>query len=214
MARISSVFIGHFVEALQSVGRLTNLKAVIGEKGKTPPSVQSYCERHSLPLHYVANSTELTALFIEKEELCSRTFFSAGCGLLFAQSVIDACTRVVNFHPGDLFTCRGRHPLPFAILKKLPQMCISAHFIDSEKIDAGPLITRIFLPIDYDASYAANERALLDALPGFTASAIALIQKKNFKPWVWHDKVEAPYNRKLDSETLTCVLNSKHIGML
>jgi methionyl-tRNA formyltransferase len=176
--------------------------------------VRDYCARGSLPLHYAAGPAELAALFRGREELRGRTFFSAGCGLLFSQAVIDSCARVVNFHPGDLFTCRGKHPLPFAILKKLPQMCFSAHGIDSEKIDAGPLIAQLFLPIDYSASYAVNERILLAALPDFAASVIALLQTADFKPWPWRDKVKAPYNKKLEPETLTRVLNAKHIGRL
>lgn len=214
MARLPAVFMGHFVEVLRSVDRHTDLAAVIGEEGKTPASVRAYCVQRSLPLHHVTNSAELAALFVDREELCGRTFFSAGCGVLFPQTVIDTCARVVNFHPGDLFTCRGRHPLPFAILKKLPQMCISAHCIDSEKIDAGPLIARLFLSINYNVSYAANEGVLLSALTGFADSVIALLQREGFKPWSWQEELAAPYNKKLDPETLARVLNSKHIGIL
>jgi methionyl-tRNA formyltransferase len=213
-ARLSSVFMGHFIGALKAVGRLTDLAAVIGEEGKTPTAVQDYCARRSLPLHYVTDSVELSTLFKKRKELRGRTFFSAGCGLLFPQAVIDVCVQVVNFHPGDLFTCRGKHPLPFAILKKLSQMCISAHCIDSEKIDAGPLIARFFMPIDYSTSYAANERILLSALPGFVASVIVLLHAADFKAWSWRNEVTALYNKKLEPDILARVLNSKHIGML
>ena len=214
MARIPSIFIGHFFEALQAIHAHTDLAAVIGEKGEISESIKAFCMENNLPLTIVENSDELTFFFQKRPELHGRTLFSAGCGILFSQKVIDSCSLVVNFHPGDIFTCRGKHPLPFAILKKLPLMAMTAHVIDSEKIDAGPLIAQIFLPIDYTASYAANEKTLLDSLSGFVTSVIALLVRGTFRAWDWYGVSPSPYNTRLDPAALARILSSDVIGAL
>jgi methionyl-tRNA formyltransferase len=214
MAPVRSIFIGHFYEALQAVHAHTELTAVIGEKGKFPKDMEVFCAKNELPLTLVQDTKELVAFWASHQEFHGRIIISAGCGILFSQQIIDSSALIVNFHPGDIFTCRGRHPLPFAIMKKLPQMAISAHVINSEKIDAGPLIAQTFLPIDYKASYAANERMLLRILPGFVASVVALLECNTFHAWDWFNVFPTPYNTRLDKEILTRITGAEVIGAL
>lgn len=133
----------------------------------------------------------------------------ASFGLLFSQTLIDRFKQVVNFHPGDVLTCRGRHPLPFAILKKLPLMCITAHLITSEKIDAGPIITQIFMPISYSKSYEFNANILQMVLYGFVRDTLALLCIDGYEPWEWFSgDISSLYNKRLSPEQLGGIIKT------
>lgn len=213
MQPLSAIYIGHFFEALQAIHKQTDLSLVIGEKGKTSEIIFDYCKKNMLPLALVGNSQELGEV-LTAAKAKEKILFSAGCGILFPQKIIELCSCIVNFHPGDIFTCRGRHPLPFAILKKLPLMAFTAHLIDSEKIDAGPLLAQMFLPIDYNLSYKMNEQALLDVLPIFIESVIVLLSRDNTSFLHWYGRINSPYNKKLEQSILNRIINSENIGEL
>ena len=213
MSLYRSVFMGHFFAALKAVAEATLLEAVLGERDKTPDAIIEFCRAKSIPLLWVKTTDDVERIF-KTGQYSGRTMFIAGCGILVSQPVINSCKKVVNFHPGDVFTCRGRHPLPFAITKKLPTMAITAHLIDSERIDAGPLIAQIFMPISYSTSYRANEEMLLSVLENFTLSVIKIISHSEFTPLAWYKPGSSPYNTRLASEDLCRILNSKDISKL
>jgi len=54
----------------------------------------------------------------------------------------------INFHPAPLPDYKGRAGYNTAILDKRNQYGVSAHIIDSEKLDAGPIIRVDRFPID------------------------------------------------------------------
>lgn len=54
----------------------------------------------------------------------------------------------INFHPGPLPECRGLKGYSFAILSNMNYYGVSAHYIDEEKFDVGPLIDTKRFPIN------------------------------------------------------------------
>ncbi len=80
----------------------------------------------------------------------------AGFGYILKQDFIDRCATVINVHPGLLQQCRGPQPVAAAIQARHDQFGVSVHRIDSEQIDAGPIIEQRALPIDYTRSYQVN----------------------------------------------------------
>lgn len=160
-----NVFIGHYPQVLDAFHRLHPVNHIIIESGKSAAKeVIEYAEAKQIPLSPVANSPEIDDLF---REMKVDKAVVASFGLILRKATIQACRRIINFHPGDIELFRGRHPLPQTILNGWPEMAISAHLIDSESIDAGPILGRLLLPIDYNSSYSANCDRLLKSLPSF-----------------------------------------------
>ena len=89
----------------------------------------------------------------------------ASFGLILKSRFIKKNRFIINFHPGDLPYCRGRHPLPCAIKHSHDFMGVAARLIEDEKIDAGPICCKILVPINYDKDYKYNENILLGFLP-------------------------------------------------
>jgi len=92
----------------------------------------------------------------------------ASFGLLFKQRHIDWFRALFNFHPGCIYTNRGRHPLPNAILNGFKSMSLTVHQITDERIDAGRFVSRVEFPIDYASGYQENYFRLLSALDFLT----------------------------------------------
>ena len=100
----------------------------------------------------------------------------AGFSYILPQGMIDRCRDVVNIHPGILQQCRGPQPVAAAILRGHPRFGVTAHRIDSQAIDAGPILAQRSLDIDYSKSYGVNYarvKALMvelveDLLPAYT----------------------------------------------
>jgi len=89
----------------------------------------------------------------------------ASFATILKQGVIDRCKLILNFHGGLVQSCRGRHPLPSAILNQHKFMGITCHVIDSEKIDEGPVVGQILAPLDYQASFRVNDQRLAAMFP-------------------------------------------------
>jgi methionyl-tRNA formyltransferase len=84
----------------------------------------------------------------------------AGFSYILPQCFIDRCSTVINFHPGLLHQCRGPQPVAAAIDAAHQDFGVSIHRIDSEAIDAGPIIIQKSIAINYQVSYAANYRSI------------------------------------------------------
>jgi methionyl-tRNA formyltransferase len=127
------------------------------------------------------------------------TCFIAGFGTILKNDFISKCKTIVNVHLGDVLTCRGRHPLPTAILQKEVFMTATIHRIDSEKIDAGPVLGKIKLPIDYEKNYAYNEAMLVDAAAELLRS---VLDRRDFTGISW-DAARSSYCPRLSSDILS-----------
>lgn len=160
-----NVFIGHYSHVLDAFHRLSPVNHIIVEAGKpAADEVIQFAKTKQIRLSEVTSSGDIDDQ-IRGEDI--DTAVVASFGLILKQPSIQACRRIINFHPGDIELFRGRHPLPQTILNGWPEMAISAHLIDSESIDAGPILGRLLLPIDYSTNYSTNYARLLNALPSF-----------------------------------------------
>lgn len=73
----------------------------------------------------------------------------------------------INFHPAPLPDYKSRAGYNTAILENRETYGVTAHFIDSEDLDSGPIIKRLDFPIDQKNEnvlglYIKAQRALLD----------------------------------------------------
>jgi len=84
----------------------------------------------------------------------------AGFSYILPRSLISSCATVINFHPGLLQQCRGPQPVAAAIEAGHQDFGVSVHRIDSEAIDAGPIIEQRIIPINYGTSYGANYQSI------------------------------------------------------
>lgn len=66
--------------------------------------------------------------------------FSASFGRIFKATDIRKFKYLFNLHPGPVSLARGRHPLPFAIKYNHDYIGVTFHQINSESIDAGPIL--------------------------------------------------------------------------
>jgi len=78
----------------------------------------------------------------------------AGFSWRIRRDFIDSSEAVINFHPGDLLRCRGPQPLEAALCHGHAEVGVSAHLIDSEELDRGPLIARRLMPVDPERGYS------------------------------------------------------------
>ena len=174
-----NVFIGHYHQVLAAFHNKAEVELVIVERGKEcATSVLEYAESNKIPAIEVINSRDLDDALGSKE-VCLAVV--ASFGIILKNRAIQACRCIVNFHPGDVERVRGRHPLPQTILNGDPDMVISAHLINSDAIDAGPILGRLFLPIDYSDDYASNYQCLLDSLESFSGTILSRVFKGNFQ---------------------------------
>lgn len=128
----------------------------IAEDRPMSKEVEAFCVASDIPFRMLRDGYDLADLMPGHTDLVMLSSFST----LLRQDVIDRCELILNFHGGIIEDCRGRHPLPSAILAGHAMMGVTCHVIDDENIDAGPLVAQLKLPIDYDASFEDNDRRL------------------------------------------------------
>jgi methionyl-tRNA formyltransferase len=205
-----NVFIGHYIEVLTTFSSFRKINFVIVEDNKLNEEISSFCKKNNITIIEVKNSLDISN-WIKKEKIKIDICLVASFGLILKYDFISCCEILINIHPGNFRDCRGRHPLPFAISKKLENMTITAHLIDSEKIDAGPVIAEFNTPIDYNLSYDINYkrlRLLLEPLVCYIFNQINncgnLFSKKT-------DMSASNYNNKLSNEKLIEILSAKKL---
>ena len=141
---------------------------VITEDKPSNSKVVEFCKKQNIPVYIIKNYKDIKKILHKYENL--EYCFVASFGIILKSDVIKKFKKyIINFHAGDVFKCRGRHPLPVSILHNYPEMGITVHLIEDEKIDAGPILYRLLMPIDYEASYEFNEKRLLNALRCLTS---------------------------------------------
>ena len=141
-----NVFMGHFEVVLEELLRNEIcIDIAIVEDKPANSKVIEVCKKEGIPIYVIKRYAELEIIFsnYEKIEYC----FIASFGKILKKEIIKKCKYILNFHPGDVFRCRGRHPLPSAILHNYPEMGITVHLIEDERIDAGPILYRLLFPL-------------------------------------------------------------------
>lgn len=208
------VFMGQYCGVLAAMHRQIGVNLVVCEKRNYQGSeIEEFVIDNHLQLLCVENRDELTELFSSKN-LKPSIVIVASFGLLLEQSVIDSCREIINFHPGDIYTCRGRHPLPFAILRGDEYCSITVHKIDSEMIDAGPVVAQIRIPIDYARDYEFQSNRLLGYLSALTEDVCSQYKETGHVFALKWDVKSSQYCDSLDRDVLGRIMSVPSLNRL
>lgn len=200
---------GHFLSALREIHKHAAPSLVITEDKPSANEVVDYCVKNNIPYAKVKTFSDISVA-TEAFESIDLTVV-ASFGLILKNEYIRKNRYIVNFHPGDIPACRGRHPLPCAIKYRHEFMGITAHLIQNEKIDAGPICHKVLLPIDYTDSYKGNEKRLLSVLPMMVEKIISEFLRTDGLTAV-AVKSDGNYYRPLTGEELDRIFNAKTLG--
>ena len=182
---------------------------VITEDKPSNSKVVEFCKKQNIPVYIIKNYKDIKKLLHEYENL--EHCFVASFGIILKSDTIKKFKKyIINFHAGDVFKCRGRHPLPASILHNYPEMGITVHLIEDEKIDAGPILYRLLMPIDYDASYKANEKRLSNGLRCLASLVANDIKQDKIVTYRWNVE-ESIYFKPLERDILKKIIESKRL---
>jgi len=150
-----NLFLGTFDEVLTAMRSHLPVDRVVSQRGRLRNlRLRAELQAQGVPWDELVSREDFDDLLagIGEVELC----VVAGFSYILPQSLIDRCRDVVNFHPGIIQHCRGPQPVAAAILRGHARFGVTLHRIDSEAIDAGPILAQRSLDIDYSRGYAAN----------------------------------------------------------
>lgn len=204
MARKSVIFFGAYLSVLATIADKLHVKLVVLETGKNSTEIKNFCGSNNLRWIEISSLDELSN---EATTWHKPIGISASFGLMFKSRHIDWFAALFNFHPGCIYTNRGRHPLPNAICRGHRTMAISVHQITDEQIDAGRFIAKIDFPIDYERNYQMNYDRLLSALPFLTKDLCDRIAEDWIPSFELQVKNEA-YFAPLNAEELYHIMNA------
>ena len=152
-------FFGSYAEVLKVLSRRHNVSIVFLENKSSNIELFNILKNEGYKVYLINDLDEA----ISKVD-CGLYAVSASFGFIFKNRHLSHFEKVINIHPGCLFSNRGRHPLPQAIMNNRLSMSITAHEVTDEKIDLGNFIARIELAIDYSVSYKENDSRLRSCL--------------------------------------------------
>jgi methionyl-tRNA formyltransferase len=203
-----NIFIGNYSQVLKVLIEITSVDLIVVEKSKNNSSaIRSIALHNNIQLVEVASSSDIDKALKNKRVHLAVV---ASFGLILKQNTISACRCIVNFHPGDIERFRGRHPLPQTILNGFPEMAITAHLIDSEAIDAGPILGRLQLPINFTQNYDWNYSRMLDSLSLFAKIILSPIVEGNINSRE-HSPNMNTYFAPLNKQTLKLVIEAPNL---
>ncbi len=104
---------------------------------KKNKELEIQCKKENIPLMYVENSEQILKN-VSKIDEEPRYFIVYKTGIIIRQKLLEKYS-FYNFHPGDLTTNRGAHPLVWTVLLGEPRATMSLHKMGKD-IDAGPLL--------------------------------------------------------------------------
>ncbi len=126
----------------------------------------------------------------------------AGFSYILPQNFIDRCQHVINFHPGIIEHCRGPQPVAAAIVNGHKDFGVTVHRINSEAIDAGPLLDQRTEPLDYQASYASNYRTVKRLMAAMAEDLFTRYGDGQWPPGRAWTALDSAYFSRLDSSQL------------
>lgn len=167
------IFFGNYLSVLRCFSESFNVLAVITEARKCSDEIRRYCD-DNLFTHIQIET--LDELIHQAQEWHAPVGIVASFGKIFNDNHIKCFESLYNFHPGCIEKNRGRHPLPNAILRGHKTMSLTVHKILDKSIDAGDLISKIEIPINYEDTYTFNCNRLLKWLPVIAQDLVDQIQ--------------------------------------
>lgn len=203
-----NVFLGTYWEVLDAARETVGIDLVVVEDKPTAARAAEHARRCGIPVAVLAQGARLSDIFPSSVDLAVVGSF----GRILRMPVIGRCKAVLNVHPGIVEVCRGRHTLPVNVLRGDPMMGITFHLIESEEIDAGPIVAQIRLPIDYDADFDANHARLRRALEPMARLVLAEYASRGvFPAWAWTPTPDS-YHPPLPPETFRTVLEAGRLA--
>lgn len=201
-----NIYVGNYHEVLQSYHLLKGVGHVISEERNVETEIVNFCKKENIQISLVQSGDHVNevAKKLGQIDLC----IVASFGLILKNPFIDRVKRIINIHPGSLYNSRGRHPLPFAIRLGLSSMTLTAHIIEDEKIDNGPIVMEMNMPIDYSVSYRDNDKRLRSCLPYITRYILESLDNRFNIPAIHADLTHSPYNKPIDKEELSELMNA------
>ena len=198
---------GHFPHILKSK-YLNSISYFVFEPNKTPMDLINYVQNNGLNYYFVQNKSDITNII--RSHFKPDLTIVASFGLIFPLEAIEELDRkIINIHPGILPDCRGRHPLPQAILNREKEMGLTAHVLN-EEIDSGQIISIKKTDIEYNYSYKYNEKKLLAFFPQIFDESIEKFANGeiDFSPKIIN---EGRYYKPLSKEVLNSIINSQRL---
>lgn len=200
------VFLGHFASVLERACAHFDVVAAGVENATKGAEATEVARRHDIPVFEARKGKDIVDTIKSRG---AQAVIVASFGLILKQEVIGSVEWIVNIHPGLLPECGGRHPLPTAILNRHTTMGLTAHLIDDQRIDHGPVVARCQLPIDYKSGYRANEARLLAELPALVDS----IAEAALTGFVDKQKLRnRAYFKPLSPEILDAIFSAPTVG--
>lgn len=218
---LSAAFFGSFSATYLLAGNVVDFKHAYCESSfggiQAFNAVKEPCQPE---LRQLQTSAEMVDRVLSWQNL--DVLVVAGFAYRLPIEVIQRFKWVINMHPGDLFTNRGATPMATDILQKNPFLTVSIHLIDSERLDAGPLISLTRFPTRYDKNYLFNQ-SLADQHGGLllieVLNRLKAGQDVGAMPWVpkagsYQPRVPADIlNSMVNAPTLQDYLvNEKHLS--
>ena len=195
-----NVFLGDFDFVLDELLNFVSIDLVFVENRVSNKKIIDLCRVRGIQYFIVDGFGDL---FESTRNLDIDFCFMASFSIILKQCFIDGCNKIINFHMGDIEVCRGRHPLPVAIVNNFDFMGFTVHLVDSERIDFGGIVVKVSIPIDYGESYEFNKNVLFD----FVRAVIPSVFRNGFRSCVC-DNASSVYYKPLDSVLLERVVKS------
>ncbi|HIJ93676.1 MAG TPA: hypothetical protein HPP84_09935 [Rhodospirillaceae bacterium] len=203
-----NVFLGAYREVLEVAAATVGVDLVIVEDKETSADCVQFSEERGVRLKKLRRGEDLAESFPEKVDLAVIMGFTR----LLKEPLIRRCGTVVNFHPGIVEVNRGRHGLLTAALKGHGMMGVTCHLIDSEEIDAGPIIAQVRLPIDYGRDFDANHARLRKTLKPLARLVLEEYRERGtVTALLWTPDADS-YHPPLSPDELRRVLEAPSLG--
>lgn len=205
-----NVFLGTFDGVLAAMSEHMNVAQVISQHHKLRNArLEDKLKRHGVDWQQLACRTDFDSWIAAQGpiNLC----VVAGFSYILPQSLISECTTIINFHPGLLQQCRGPQPVAAAIEAAHRDFGVSVHRIDSEAIDAGPIIDQLSLSTNYEKSYAANYQSIKAAMATIGREVFTRYGDGEWPAGSAWQVSEAAYYPKLSSEQLATLVKAPNL---
>lgn len=190
------------MEEIYHVGGHLDLAATLcddvdrGKSGRV--YLDDFCSERGIPL-LKAKSVNTPSFVREIRERDIDWLFVIGWSQIAKPAILNAPKNgCVGIHPTLLPQGRGRAPIPWAIIKGLPETGVTLFKLD-EGVDTGPIIAQFRLPIAddetattlYDRVMDAHRILIGRAWPMFEAGKVALTPQNPSKATEWPKRTPA-----------------------
>lgn len=173
-------------------------------------NLAKWCKDRSLPFKVLESPEHMqeTLLSLGPLDQC----MVAGFSYLLPIEVINNFKAVYNMHPGDLETNRGATPAIHDIMERNPFFTVQLHKIVDERLDSGPMVSKIQGVLNYDEAFLRNHERL-DIMAGGLVRTLR--QQLHFgmevfeRPW---QPAPGSYRKRIDEELIVKLVEAPTIN--